>query len=180
MNKIQDLFNQLSETDSFSSLKQAAIKAREISQDRNLDSVDALVAFAKEQSIHIEFISDLPEKTQGGLAIEIEGEKVIFADKHESDDYNLHTIRHELGHHLLNHLPGSKQREPYLEFEANLFALFLFMFGRKNVNDYLRENPEVFLYIIVMALSALSIVVGGAAWESRDWIVKQNNKRKIE
>lgn len=180
MNKIQYLFNQLYETDLFSSLKQAAIKAGEISQDRNLDSVDALVAFAKEQSIHIEFTSDLPEKTQGGLAIEIEGEKVIFVDKHRSDDYSLHTIRHELGHQLLNHLPGSKQREPYLEVEANLFALFLFLFRRKKLDatDYLRENPEVLVYTLMMALCFLSIVVGGAAWEFRDWIVKQNNKRK--
>lgn len=180
MEKIRYLFKRVVESEELAYVGPAIAKAQKIA-GMDLNSLNGLLAIADAFSIRVIFEEDLPDKIGGNAQI-IDGVKFIFLNPNYSHCRLIHTLQHELGHHLLDHLypDGLKNRIP--EFEAQIFAVFLFLFGIKDeemLTKGYRENPEILVHGFVMAAGALSLLAAGVIWELVDWGFNKLNSPKI-
>ena len=167
MSKIIYLFSQFN-LDDFPDLKDAVKQGIEFAMQKNPATLEAIVTHAQDLGIKVRF-ENFPKKLSGML-IQKDGEKHIFLNKKYSKHHLIHTMRHELAHHFLNHAPPA---DPHKELQANIFALFLFLGTNKNLKNMekeLNQNPELRLYFFGLFAMVMSIVVAGAVWEIGSWL----------
>ena len=171
MEKIIYLLKRVSESEELANLKPAIAKAQKIA-GRDLNSINGLLKIAQAFSIKVVLVGDLPEQVSGYSDI-IDGERYIFLNRNRSGCHLIHTMQHELGHHLLDHLCPDKLKNRIAEFEAPVFASLLFLLGDIDYNHLTQnfdENPELRLYGFLIGAGALSLVAAGIIWELVDWV----------
>jgi len=180
MEKIKYLFRKALESPDLVHIMPAISKVQKIAGREKLNSLDGLLLVAKAFSIEVRFVPEFPAKihVSGYSDIDDKGQRYIFLSMNCSRTHLVHTLQHELGHHLLDHYSPTvdlTHRNP--EFEAQIFAFILFLFGYKDQELLTRghqENPEILLYTYLMGIGAVLLLAAGVIWELVGWV---SNKR---
>lgn len=145
--------------------------------------VNGLLSIAKAFSIKVIFVPDFGAKVRvSGYSEIVKGQRYIYLSRNCSQCHLVHSMQHELGHHLLDHLCPGKLKKRIPELEAPIFASLLFFMGYKDNEELINgfnENPEIRLFSSLICAGALSLFVAGMIWELVDWVVDKLEDSKI-
>ncbi len=185
MEKIKYLFRSVFESHEAADLRQAISKVQNLMGRKDLNSLDRLLLIAKTLSIKVIFVPELKAKVQvsGYSDIDENGQRYIFLSENCTEGHLLHTMQHELGHHMLDHYsPSTNLQNRVPEFEAQIFAFILFLLGDKDWDQLTRsqqENPEILLYTYLMGIGTVSLLAAGVIWELVDWVTEKLEDSRI-
>ena len=174
MEKIIYLFKRVVESEELAYIGPAISKVQRLAGGENLNSLNGLLSIAKAFSIKVIFVPDFGAKVRvSGWSDIVDGQRYIFLSRNCSECHLIHTLQHELGHHLLDHFCPDKLKNRIAEFEAPMFASLLFLLGDIDYNQLIQnfdENPELRLYGFLIGAGALSLLAAGVIWELVDWV----------
>jgi len=130
MEKIVYLFKRVVESEQLAYIGPAISKVQRLAGRENLNSLNGLLSIAKAFSIKVIFVPDFGAKVKiSGWSDIVNGQRYIFLSRNCSECHLIHTLQHELGHHLLDHFCPDKLKNRIAEFEAPVFASLLFLLG---------------------------------------------------
>ncbi len=184
MEKIIYLFKRVVESEQLAYIGPAISKVQRLAGGENLNSLNGLLSIAKAFSIKVIFVPDFGAKVRVSGWSDIDnGQRYIFLSRNCSECHLVHSMQHELGHHLLDHLFPGKVKNGIAEFEASMFASLLFLLGDKDYNQLTKncnENPEIILFSVLLGLGTLSLLAAGVIWELSEWVSNKLSSRKYK
>ena len=172
MNRIKDIFELLDAVGILDDLADFFSVVNNPKHQKN--SLEELVSYAREEKgIKVEFVP-FPDGLLGD-ANEIGKLKYILLNQFKSRLSQDFTMRHDLAHHEFGHF-RKNQPEDISELQAHMFAAFHFWQNKRqhmkksDFDEYIRENPEAFIYPLTVALFFSGAIATGLVWQAIDWI----------
>ena len=126
-------------------LRAPVCAARRLLDALRIDSFEDMEDLAERAGFRVEYVESLPARVSGFPDIDKRGHRFIAVNANKHPEHQAYTILHEMGHHVLGHKLWVYQRDPKLEFDANLFAstLLFHYHGKVSIASHERNNSDV-------------------------------------
>ncbi len=172
MNRIKDIFELLDAVGILDDLADFFLVVNNPKHQK--ESLEELISYARKEKGIVVGHKPFPDGLCGD-ANDIGTLKFILLNQFKSRLNQYFTMRHELAHHEFEHF-RTNQHQDIAELQANMFAAFHFWqnkrlhMNKSDFEEYIRENPEAFLYPLMIALFFSGAIAAGLVWQAKDWI----------